>query len=130
MTTETLLLWSRFLIRIALCRIRVCSEYRVMRAIRRNAYQQVSDFDRGRIVAYRECGLPFRNIARRTDRNAANVMRIWNKSVAEGHTERHAGSPHSPITNVRKDRHIVRSFLQNLQNFSLSILDINRNWIL
>ncbi|GFU44035.1 hypothetical protein TNCV_4963481 [Trichonephila clavipes] len=37
----------------------------------RNAYQHVSDFDKGRIVAYRDCGLSYRNIAARVLRDPA-----------------------------------------------------------
>lgn len=115
-------LCSGFLIGKALCKVEVCSEYRVMPRIRRrNAYQQVSEFDRGRIVAYRECGLSFRDIARRTGRHPTTVMRIWNQWVAEGHTERHAGSQRPPMTNAREDRHIVRSALQNRTTTSRTI---------
>ncbi|GFW71411.1 transposable element Tcb1 transposase [Trichonephila clavipes] len=34
-----------------------------------SAFDQVSEFDRGRIVAYRDCGLPFRKIGSRVGRN-------------------------------------------------------------
>ena len=80
---------------------------------RRNGYQHVSEFDSGRIVAYRECGLSFRDIATRIGRNPTTVMRIWNRWVQEGHTERHAGSQRPPATNAREDRHVVRSALQD-----------------
>ncbi|GFT98790.1 uncharacterized protein TNCV_3792301 [Trichonephila clavipes] len=33
----------------------------------RSAFHQVSEFDRGRIVAYRDCGLSFREIGSRVD---------------------------------------------------------------
>ena len=62
-TTEALhkiKICSGFLIRKAFCKVRVCSEYRVMlRIIRRNSYQEESKFDRAMIAAYRECGLSF-----------------------------------------------------------------------
>ncbi|GFV73290.1 transposable element Tcb1 transposase [Trichonephila clavipes] len=35
----------------------------------RSAFDQESEFDRGRIVAYRNCGLPFREIGSRVGRN-------------------------------------------------------------
>ncbi|GFV58489.1 transposable element Tcb1 transposase [Trichonephila clavipes] len=35
----------------------------------RSAFDQVSEFDRGRIVAYRDCGLSFRKIGSRVGRN-------------------------------------------------------------
>ncbi|GFU47616.1 hypothetical protein TNCV_3878151, partial [Trichonephila clavipes] len=36
----------------------------------RNAYQYVSDFDKGRIVVYTDCGLSYRRIAARIGRDA------------------------------------------------------------
>ncbi|GFW98807.1 transposable element Tcb1 transposase [Trichonephila clavipes] len=41
-----------------------------------SAFDQVSEFDRGRIVAYRDCELPFREIGSRVGRNQKAVMRI------------------------------------------------------
>ncbi|GFX43458.1 transposable element Tc1 transposase [Trichonephila clavipes] len=42
----------------------------------RSVFDQVSEFDRGRIVAYRDCGLYFREIGSRVGRNQTTVMRI------------------------------------------------------
>ncbi|GFX14950.1 transposable element Tcb1 transposase [Trichonephila clavipes] len=50
----------------------------------RSAFDQVSEFDRGRIVAYRDCGLSFREIGSRVGRNQTTVMRIcdrWRQEV-------------------------------------------------
>ncbi|GFU72933.1 transposable element Tcb1 transposase [Trichonephila clavipes] len=50
----------------------------------RSAFDKVSKFDRGRIVVYQECGLPFREIGRRVGRNQTTAMRIcdrWMKEV-------------------------------------------------
>ena len=71
---------------------------------RRNKNQQVSEFDSVRIVAYRMCGLSFRDIAHRTGRQPTTVMGIWNQWVAEVHTERYVGSQRPLI-------HIMRSTL-------------------
>ena len=47
-------------VRKALCKARVFSDYHVMPGIiKRKTYQQVLEVDRGRIVRYRECGLSF-----------------------------------------------------------------------
>ncbi|GFY26653.1 transposable element Tc1 transposase [Trichonephila clavipes] len=43
----------------------------------RSAFDQVSEFDRGRIVAYRDCGLSFREIGSRVGRNQTTVMWIY-----------------------------------------------------
>ncbi|GFW53686.1 hypothetical protein TNCV_4815871 [Trichonephila clavipes] len=40
----------------------------------KSAFDQVSEFDRGRIVAYRDCGLSFRGIDSRVGRNQTTVM--------------------------------------------------------
>ncbi|GFW59540.1 retrovirus-related Pol polyprotein from transposon opus [Trichonephila clavipes] len=47
------------------------------------------------IVEY-ECGLSFKNIARRTDRNPTTAIRIW-KWGADDHTERCTESPRHPM---------------------------------
>ncbi|GFX79166.1 transposable element Tcb1 transposase [Trichonephila clavipes] len=47
----------------------------------RSAFDQVSEFDRGRIVAYRDCGLSFREIGSRVGRNQTTVMRICDLSA-------------------------------------------------
>lgn len=83
------------------------------RVRRRNAYQHVSDFDRGRIVAYRDCGLSYRSIAARVGRDPMTVCRIWNRWVQEGHTDRRAGSQRPAITNSREDRHFTRMALMD-----------------
>ncbi|GFV63478.1 hypothetical protein TNCV_4553241 [Trichonephila clavipes] len=63
------------------------------------------------LVAFRECGLSFRDIARCNDRNPVTVMRIGSQWIAEVPTERPVGSPRPPMTNAREDRYIVRSAL-------------------
>ncbi|GFU93765.1 putative inorganic phosphate cotransporter [Trichonephila clavipes] len=50
----------------------------------RSAFDQVSEFDRGRIVAYRDCGLSFRKIRSRIGRNQTTVMRICDRWMQEG----------------------------------------------
>ncbi|GFT75718.1 uncharacterized protein TNCV_3125191 [Trichonephila clavipes] len=40
----------------------------------RSAFDQVSEFDRGRIVAHRDCGLSFREIGSRVGRNQTGMF--------------------------------------------------------
>ncbi|GFX54054.1 transposable element Tcb1 transposase [Trichonephila clavipes] len=54
----------------------------------RSAFDQVSEFDRGRIVAYRDCGLSFRKIGSRVERNQTTVMRICDRLMQEDTTDR------------------------------------------
>ncbi|GFU91921.1 transposable element Tcb1 transposase [Trichonephila clavipes] len=49
----------------------------------RSAFDQVCEFDRGRIVAYRDCGLSFREIGSRVGRNQTTAMRICDRSMQE-----------------------------------------------
>ncbi|GFU28792.1 transposable element Tcb1 transposase [Trichonephila clavipes] len=58
----------------------------------RSAFDQVSEFDRGRIVAYRDCGLSFREIGSRVGRNQTTVMRICDRWMQEGTTDRRGRS--------------------------------------
>ncbi|GFU29754.1 carcinine transporter [Trichonephila clavipes] len=75
---------------------------------RRTAFDQVSEFDRGRIVAYRNCGLSFREIGSRVGRNQTTVIRICGRWMQEGTTDR-SGRSHPPqFTTSREDRKIVR----------------------
>ncbi|GFW23459.1 transposable element Tc3 transposase [Trichonephila clavipes] len=74
----------------------------------RSAFDQVSVFNRGRIVAYRDCGLSFREIARRVGRNQTTVMRICDRWMQEGTTDRRGRSHPPQCTTSREDRQIVR----------------------
>ena len=61
----------------------------------RAQYQQVSAFERGRMVCLREAGLSYRGIATYTGYAATTVMRVWNKWREEGRTQRCASTgPH------------------------------------
>ncbi|GFW62252.1 transposable element Tcb1 transposase [Trichonephila clavipes] len=73
----------------------------------RSAFHQVSEFDRGRIVAYRDCGLSFREIGSRVGRNQTTVMRICDRWMQEGTTDRHGRSHPPQCTTSRDDRQIV-----------------------
>ncbi|GFX98891.1 transposable element Tcb1 transposase [Trichonephila clavipes] len=74
----------------------------------RSAFDQVSEFDRGRIVAYRDCTLSFREIGSRVVRNQTTVMRICDRWMQEGMTNRRGRSHPPQCTTSREDRQIVR----------------------
>lgn len=74
----------------------------------RSFFDQVSEFDRGRIVAYRDCGLSFREIGSRVGRNQTTVMRICDRWMQEGTTDRRVRSHPPQCTTSRDDRQIVR----------------------
>ncbi|GFT24857.1 transposable element Tc1 transposase [Trichonephila clavipes] len=66
------------------------------RGKQRSAFDQVSEFDRGRIVAYLNCGLSFRKIGSRVGRNQTtencahgsdgSLSHITNHSIAQLHS--------------------------------------------
>ncbi|GFU87615.1 transposable element Tcb1 transposase [Trichonephila clavipes] len=74
----------------------------------RSTFDQVSEFDRGRIVAYRGCGLSFREIGSRVGRNQTTVMRICDRWMQEGTTDRRGRSHPPQSTTSHEDRQIVR----------------------
>ncbi|GFY10795.1 uncharacterized protein TNCV_1123181 [Trichonephila clavipes] len=49
-----------------------------------SAFDQVSEFDRGRLVAYRDCRLSFREIGSCVGRNQTTKMRICDRWMQEG----------------------------------------------
>ncbi|GFU44077.1 uncharacterized protein TNCV_4952531 [Trichonephila clavipes] len=59
----------------------------------RGSFDQVSEFDRGRIVAYRDCELSFREIKQRVGRNQLTVMRTCNRWMQEETTDGRDRSP-------------------------------------
>ena len=58
----------------------------------RSSFYLVSEFDRGRILAYQDCGLSFREIGSRVGRNQTTVMRMCDRWLQEGTTDRRVRS--------------------------------------
>ncbi|GFV12702.1 transposable element Tcb1 transposase [Trichonephila clavipes] len=73
----------------------------------RSAFDQVSEFDRGRIVAYRDYGLFFQEIGSRVGRNQTTVMRICDRWMQEGTTDRRGRSHPPQCTTSSEERQIV-----------------------
>ncbi|GFV54795.1 transposable element Tcb1 transposase [Trichonephila clavipes] len=74
----------------------------------RSAFDQVSEFDRGRIVAYRDCGLSFRKIGSRVGRNKTTAMRVCDRWMQKDTTDRRGLSHPPQCTTSLEDRQIVR----------------------
>ncbi|GFW73715.1 transposable element Tcb1 transposase [Trichonephila clavipes] len=86
-----------------------------------SAFDQVSEFDRGRKLVYQDCGLSFREIGNRVGRNQTTVMRICDRWMQEGTMDRR-GLLHLPqCTTSRKDRQIVRNAVTDLSVTSRTI---------
>ncbi|GFX74445.1 transposable element Tcb1 transposase [Trichonephila clavipes] len=74
---------------------------------------QVSEIERGKKVAYRDCGLSFRKIGSLVGQNETTVMRICDRWMQEDTTDRR-GRLHPPqCTSSREDRQIVRMAVTN-----------------
>ncbi|GFX18968.1 transposable element Tcb1 transposase [Trichonephila clavipes] len=70
----------------------------------RSAFDQVSEFDTGKIVAYRDSGLSFRVIGSRVGRNQTTVMRICDRWMQEGTKDRRGRSHPPQCTTSPEDR--------------------------
>ncbi|GFU66688.1 transposable element Tcb1 transposase [Trichonephila clavipes] len=77
----------------------------------RSAVDQVSEFDRGRIVAYRDCGVPFREIGSRVGRNQTTVMRICDRWMQKATKDRR-GRSHPPQCTTSLSARTIRRRLQ------------------
>ncbi|GFX53586.1 transposable element Tcb1 transposase [Trichonephila clavipes] len=79
-------------------------------SLRRNRrqYEQLTDFDRGRIIGLREAGWSNRRIGRHLGRSDMVVTRCWQQWITEGRVYRRGGSGRPRNTNDREDRAIRR----------------------
>ncbi|GFX12881.1 transposable element Tcb1 transposase [Trichonephila clavipes] len=77
----------------------------------RSAFDEIFEFDRGRIVAYRDCGLSFKEIGSRVGRNQTTVMRICDRWMQEGTTDRRSRS-HPPQCTTSLSASTIRRRLQ------------------
>ncbi|GFX24232.1 tolloid-like protein 2 [Trichonephila clavipes] len=75
------------------------------------AFDPVSEFDRGRIVAYQDYGLSFRKIGSRVGRNQTTVMRICDRWMQEGTTDRR-GRSYPPQCTASLSARTIRRRLQ------------------
>ncbi|GFX43968.1 transposable element Tcb1 transposase [Trichonephila clavipes] len=70
----------------------------------RSAFDQLSEFERGRIVAYQDCGLPFSEIGCRVGRKQTTLMRICDCWMQESTMDRRGRSHPPQCTTSREDR--------------------------
>ncbi|GFV30851.1 transposable element Tcb2 transposase [Trichonephila clavipes] len=74
----------------------------------RRQYEQLTDFDRGRIIGLREAGWSNRRIGRHLGRSDMVVARCWQQWITEGRVYRRGGSGRPRNTNDSEDRAIRR----------------------
>ncbi|GBO03812.1 hypothetical protein AVEN_232210-1 [Araneus ventricosus] len=75
---------------------------------RRSHYQQLTEFERGRVVGLLEGGFSFRDIAERLGRNVSTVHDCWQQWSREGTVSRRLGSGQPRGTTERKDHRVRR----------------------
>ncbi|GFW11321.1 transposable element Tcb2 transposase [Trichonephila clavipes] len=71
-------------------------------------FEQISEFERGKIVGLREPGLSYRAVAARVQRNISTIMRVSKQWTDEGRTARKSGSGPRNVTSAPDDRRLVR----------------------
>ncbi|GFV48581.1 transposable element Tcb2 transposase [Trichonephila clavipes] len=101
-------------------------------------FEQISEFERGRIVGFREAGLSYSAVATRVQCNSSTVMRVSKQWMDEGRTARKSGSGPRNVTSAREDRRLrgrrARFPLyriplrQKLRHFRLQWANVHRSW--
>ncbi|GFW63865.1 transposable element Tcb2 transposase [Trichonephila clavipes] len=75
----------------------------------RRQYEQLSQFERGRIIGMMEAGWSARRVARQFGRSVCVMRRCWDQWIREMSFTRRPGSGRSRQTSRREDHHIVRN---------------------
>ena len=75
---------------------------------KRARFEQLTEFERGRIIDLREDGLLYRAVAALVQRYSSTVMRLWKQWTDECRTTRKPRSGPQNMTSTREDRHLVR----------------------
>ncbi|GFX17576.1 uncharacterized protein TNCV_3411761 [Trichonephila clavipes] len=93
----------------------------ISRVRKRNEFQHISDFDKGRIAAYRICCLSYHSIAARVGLYPMTVSRICNRWVQNGNIESRAESQRPPVTSSQEHRHVTRMDLMDREAMSRAL---------
>ncbi|GFW71233.1 uncharacterized protein TNCV_536511 [Trichonephila clavipes] len=75
----------------------------------RRQYEQLSQFERGRIIGMMEVGWSARQVARQLGSSDCVVWKCWDQWIRETSFARRPGSGRPRQTSYREDRHIVRN---------------------
>ncbi|GFT80454.1 hypothetical protein TNCV_5122041 [Trichonephila clavipes] len=68
----------------------------------RRQYEQLTDFDRGRIIGLREAGWSNRRIGRTLGRSDMVVARCWQQWITEGRVYRRGGTSRPSRETIRR----------------------------
>jgi transposase len=90
-------------------------------------YQALSDYDRGRIIAYHEAGRSERWIAKQLDRSPSSISRHLNKFKSTGIWQRKIGSGRKPVTTDIVDKRLKnRMVLETSRSEEITIREIQQ----
>ena len=73
---------------------------------KRVRFEQLTQFEQGRIIGLREAGLSYRAVASRLQRRRSTVMRVWKQWTDECRTTQKSGRGPRNVTSTRDDRHL------------------------
>ncbi|GFY29381.1 HTH_Tnp_Tc3_2 domain-containing protein [Trichonephila clavipes] len=79
-------------------------------------YEQLSEFERGRVIGLKEGGWSNRGIARHMGRRDAAIKRCWQEWVDSGRFQSHDGSGQFRPTADQEDTFIVTSVVTALDS--------------
>ncbi|GFW00472.1 transposable element Tc1 transposase [Trichonephila clavipes] len=71
-------------------------------------FEQISEFERGKIVGLLEARLSYRAVAARVQRNSSTIMCVSKQWTDEGRTARKSGSGARIVMSAPDDRRLVR----------------------
>ncbi|GFV59867.1 HTH_Tnp_Tc3_2 domain-containing protein [Trichonephila clavipes] len=83
-------------------------------------YEQLSEFERGRMVRLKEAGWANRRIFRHIGRSDVSIRRCWQEWVDNGRFQRHGGSGRPRFT-ADQDRFTIRSAVTALDSLLSTI---------
>ncbi|GFV83956.1 transposable element Tc1 transposase [Trichonephila clavipes] len=70
-------------------------------------FQQLKEFERGRIIGFREGGFSYRAIGACVQRTSSTVMRVWKQWTDEHRTTRKTGNGRRKVASESDDRHLL-----------------------
>ncbi|GFX88288.1 transposable element Tcb2 transposase [Trichonephila clavipes] len=86
-------------------------------------FEQISEFERGKIVGLREAGLSYGAVAARVQRNSSAIMRVSKQWTDEGRTARKSGSGPRNVTSAPDDRRLQDNARPHVAKTVKSYLD-------
>ncbi|GFU89637.1 transposable element Tc1 transposase [Trichonephila clavipes] len=75
-------------------------------------FEQISEFEQGKIVGLREAGLSYGAVAARVQRNSSAIMRVSKQWTDEGRAARKSGSRPQNVTSAPDERRLVQIMAQ------------------